>query len=877
MRTSMIENFIAGNHPMFLAASQNNSRNSSASDIELITKRKKKPPFDINKELANRTFIRPLPPKGRLVRSNIASAPLNFVQDVKTDINALKSAASGDANDHQLGKLNDLGMKLGGLAIASYLFTLKHAPVTKAMEFVGVGSFFASMALWPKIALDIPARLIHGFSPFMRYEDAQGRKKGFFSDNQFIPFDMIPEKEINRIGNRLRIPKNLPNRREAVEEKMRQIALQNNTMWMLTAGFATPVLSSLICNAVEPYVEDAHSYILNNKLGNMLRDFSNQKMKYASNLTIDRVNNVISLNHDAPMTEKLINELADALTVDLDPIVRKGVKEDLELKFMNKKEFILSDNQLKELTVSLNKQLKDAADGKLLSDILSKIVPDSRQLNQLFVDKGYYSKTLDSIGVGEIISDISTLVYKNIEAQRAEGTVIKPNLERRLVSSVANPVKPLTIPSLETILTARPAKAFDASAQELVRNLAVHLNNFVTDNNALHEYAFGKLAQAPNTAKAKYWNDFVKSLADNLGITAKEIEQTRYDRKLVGELFNEKIWKFATADADTFTGFINSLAAQIAKIDQNVKPDVLSGKYFEQLQDSFTTAANQLKAIGFNSTAERLVGNGKTERGSLISAKKAFIADGIQNVTNTFSSVLNKASVFRMLYKNPDLNFLKDGTSIPKEVKEELVALVEYLTTEGRVSDYAVKFDFLRNPNPDIADSGALSFKDGKISYEYYSPKKLETNGIIIHSDVNFFRRVMQTLFNSPVEAEIKSVLNNYTGVEKMLNSYRTSMFNDVGNLENFMYPEAVSGEVKYFEGGRVNPETYTKSTPKFRSNAVGAALDEMLSNSLRQTYNTQKWLKTFGKFGAGLLGFTVLSQFFFGHSGSKYSLNEKV
>ena len=34
-------------------------------------------------------------------------------------------AIKGEANDHELGKINDLGMKIGGLAIAGYLMTKK--------------------------------------------------------------------------------------------------------------------------------------------------------------------------------------------------------------------------------------------------------------------------------------------------------------------------------------------------------------------------------------------------------------------------------------------------------------------------------------------------------------------------------------------------------------------------------------------------------------------------------------------------------------------------------------------------------------------------------------------------------------------------------
>ena len=86
--------------------------------IEIVTRRKAKPNFDINQELANRTFIKPLPPKGHLVKDGIMAAPAVFVKDMAYDMKALKAAWKGNANDHQLGKLNDLGMKLGGLGIA---------------------------------------------------------------------------------------------------------------------------------------------------------------------------------------------------------------------------------------------------------------------------------------------------------------------------------------------------------------------------------------------------------------------------------------------------------------------------------------------------------------------------------------------------------------------------------------------------------------------------------------------------------------------------------------------------------------------------------------------------------------------------------------
>ena len=143
MRTNLIQAYLNGSP----AAKQYNS-DKAAKD------------FDVHKELNNRTFIKPLPSNGKLVRNNLFDIPAEFFKDVKYDINALRHSVKGEANDHELGRLNDMGMKLGGVAIASYLFTRKSTPLTKVMEFVGLASFFAAMDVWPKLALQLLS-LIH--------------------------------------------------------------------------------------------------------------------------------------------------------------------------------------------------------------------------------------------------------------------------------------------------------------------------------------------------------------------------------------------------------------------------------------------------------------------------------------------------------------------------------------------------------------------------------------------------------------------------------------------------------------------------------------------------------------------------------------------
>lgn len=705
MRMNSVENFRTGNHKYNL------SSGNKVADIELITTRKEKPDFDVTRELANRTFIRPLPPKGHIVKSNILSAPRDFVDDLITDAKSFKAAWIGEANDHQLGKLNDLGMKIGGLAIATYLFTMRHTPITKAMEFVGLGSFFASMAIWPKIALDLPARAIHGFSPFMRYEDSQGRKKRFFMDNQYIPFDMLSDKDINKTGNRLRIPTNQPNRREAIEEKMRQIALQNNTMWMLTAGFATPILSSLICNVAEPYVEKGYNFLMNKKIDSIMENFAKESKKFKTQNINKRVEEILALHNNKPITSDIVKEVSEAITSQLGPNVRLGVEQDLNNLFIDNK-FKITEAQIKPIAARIETLVATAASNKLLPQTVKIILPTEQQLTDMFKEKGYFTQPQSVLGLQDIVHDISSILANNItNFNQAEGMTIKPHMQHKLVTALGKASTDKSGNTLIDLLQSRPSNVLDQAAQNTIRGLAKIITDVSAEHTALNVFAFHKLAQAPNTAKAKYWNESVRAIIKTLNITAGEIEETHYDRKLVGELFNKKIWEKATAAPAEYNKFIKELASIISQIDADIKPADFDGKFLDQAKTSYQNAANALKAAGFSSTANRLIRTDGKEVGTLLGITRTFVTGSLTNLSATFSAILNKVNTFRSIYKDPNLTFI-EGQKMPKEVKEEIVALIEYLTTEGRISDYSVKFDFLRNLEPDKQDLSPLTITE---------------------------------------------------------------------------------------------------------------------------------------------------------------------
>ena len=194
MTSNLIQNYIMHKPAGIYQPEANTGRKSD-------TQKHKKPVphFDIRHELNNKEFIKPLKGKGRLLNENLINTPALMVKDIIYDAKAFKHAVKGEANDHELGKLNDVGLLLGGLAIAGYLATKKPTGMTKGMEFVGLGSFLASMAIWPKIAIQLPAYLIHGVNVQKEYEDSFGRKKPFYQDPQLIPWDLYSDDEIQKI------------------------------------------------------------------------------------------------------------------------------------------------------------------------------------------------------------------------------------------------------------------------------------------------------------------------------------------------------------------------------------------------------------------------------------------------------------------------------------------------------------------------------------------------------------------------------------------------------------------------------------------------------------------------------------------------------
>ena len=525
---------------------------------------KPKPNFDIEQELNNRTFIKPLPSKGRLLNGNIFNAPAIMVKDALYDAKAFKHAMRGKANDHELGRLNDVGLKLGGLAIAGYLFTKKQTPVTKGMEFVGLASFLASMALWPKIAIQLPAYLIHGVNVQKQYEDSFGRKKPFYQDPQFIPWDLYSDKEIDKMGDRLRVPKNIPNRRDAIQEKMKKIAIQNNTLWMLTAGFATPVMSALICNQTEPYLAKWLNKRQNENADKILTNLDEYATKYQTNNAKNNIENIISTFKDKPVNDELIEKIANSFD-GMDSVTAESFKQDLR-ELMTTKTFSITQDTAKSISENLVAQLKAK---HIAPDAINAIVPNNDLMWKLFEENNFVNANADDRALKQISDKILQTIQQNVaiynqgksEAEQVDFEYIKKLIRNNKTEK--HPIK--------SVFARSTSATFNSNIQEQLRSIATAFDSFNAKTNALNQYAVTKVGSAPETVIANYWNNISKDLLTTLGINYKEIEKVRFDRNLTGELLRGKIEQIVSDD-NLYKKVMTDLVSKVGDLDMEVKP-----------------------------------------------------------------------------------------------------------------------------------------------------------------------------------------------------------------------------------------------------------------------------------------------------------------
>lgn len=857
MRTNLIQSYL-----------QNNTQAVQQYHADNIKRN-----FDVHKELSNRTFIKPLPSNGHLVRNSLFDIPSEIFKDIKYSSKAFVHSVKGTANDNELGYLNNLGMKLGGIAIASYLYARKSSPLSKIMEFVGLASFFAAMDIWPKLSLQLPAYLIHGFDIRQQYRDNYGNKKFVFQDHQFIPWDLYSDEEINKIGDKLGVDKNMKNRRDFIQEKMRKIALQNNTMWMLTAGFATPIMSALICEALKNPIHDYQDIKLNKNTNALLSNFNTEIEKYDYSDKTKHLEKLFEKFKGKAVTPEIFDKISKTMTQDLDAITTNAVKRDLK-NLISQKGYDIDVSTFENLSSFFNEQLKSQFNeyAEILTptplDIISKIEENKKRV----------------INSGEVIhgeTEFSTYVKAFADA-----------IDQKLLQFESANVPDKNIPNIKTLIddifeNGSLAKLFKENpssilSESIIKNLKdinSILNTFNARNRVLSKYAYLKSAQSRETYLANTWNSILDGdLLKTLGISDKEIRMTRMDSNLVGNLIREKFEDIVSDDSkynqvmDKIIEKLNFLEerSKFAQFDKS-NPDE-KNSYKSYVDVTYDEASAKLKSHKMKYTAQRLTGyEGVKDTHTLKDLQLSFVQDRVRGVKSSFYRLLNALDFFKRVADNQyldsskDYNFFdKNGVfqkhvEFPRPVREEMIEMVKKLLIEGRSSDYAVKFFFLRDPelNPDnlTEEQWKLRYSDikteaGKVVNEFYGKKGVQELLDNPHDRI-FYDSAMRLMYGDRLSPKTKNKIEN-SMFFKNFEEYRQELLSCLGGDE-------------YFTKKSHRVAAGKASTTEYRFQLLGSSLDDMFSKLFKQKYNSNTWLKIFGGLGAALLGVTILSQFFMG------------
>lgn len=309
--------------------------------------------------------VKPNDPKAKIIEENPLQAAASAVKDTFQDgKNFFTAAKTGKMNDNSLGRINDLGMKFGALLIATFLASHSKTKTNAIMQFVGAGTFFSVMSLWPKLFINLPARLVHGFRIDERYISAQGDKKDLYLDNQFIPTDALSKDKLRKEAQRSGIDYDSENGEEKILRKRQKTALQNRTLWMATAGFATPLLTALIGDKIEPLVKEGviqHGFKKSKKsLENLDKVLNASNPIVKNHVELEKLFSEYSTNLD----KEGLGKISAALNIDFSDIFKdaddKKVIKDLKfnvnpitLETLRKQTSIIQEENLEKL-------LKDA-------------------------------------------------------------------------------------------------------------------------------------------------------------------------------------------------------------------------------------------------------------------------------------------------------------------------------------------------------------------------------------------------------------------------------------------------------------------------------------------------------------------------------------
>lgn len=769
--------------------------------------------------------VKPNQAKAKLIKQNPVSSVISSVGDNAKDCaNFVKAVKTGKMNDNSLGRINDIGMKAGALLIASFLATHAKTKTDSIMQFIGGTTFFASMALWPKLFINLPARIIHGFNIGQRYVSAQGDKKDFFLDNQFLPWDAYSKEELTQIGKRTGIDYNSENGEEKIKRKMQKTALQNRTLWMATAGFATPLLTAMAGNVIEPQVRNAvikngydkASEIIHSENGlaeylnsatevpkyRLLHKFIKNKNQ---NLRQQKFNDLFKQYQNRTLDDSFYKELADLL--DLSSVTEQFKDMD-DITPIKKAVSFSLDKALKQVREEMSTVKEES-----LKEKLAGLKTKSIARRGLSVEKTLLSET-----------QISSI----IEELKTRGFTIK-NLKEVLENQGHASYTEAILKTVDVDETAffEAVKKYDSEVLSLIRErLSAYLK--------LINSTAGSKSESYYT---KEYQDTMQRLFSKLGFKFEDLKEIRQDgikdasntvargveaitaRGKLIQHFSEFAQRTASMTEEEY---LKELQAYVAPLDSNAK-GLASSLVSQENLSKIKVGANAELSM-FDKVSDILLEGSEESKKGIFQNLKRFIQLKDTDINAIKSKILISANFERRVQNGSFKEALQKSGLLSEGLNyEEWLEVARSLVYDGTVSKDACKVD--------------------------------------IH----------QAILSKKTNSSMPEILNNLKGIIFSKESFEQEeqvlpgIKGIVEQLKNLGY-EAVLGLP-------MNPnETVYRSKEYTLSGSFAQAVKKHATN----LFNNKSWMKKFGVMTAVLIGVTLLVQPFFGNIKKEYPENKQ-
>lgn len=604
-------------------------------------------------ELSSFTFdsngrIKPLPDKGKLLPSRIFGSPIEYVKDLKQDVVNIGKAAKGKANDYELGRINDVAMKAGSLGLAAYLFVKNPLKMSKAMEFIGFGSFFASMALWPKLAIQAPLRARTGVDIHQKYVDSQGRKKMLHQDPQYDLTDLYSREDLDKMGEKLGVDKNLPDRDNFIKQRAKKTAVQGNTLWMLTAGAATPVMSALICNRLEkPVAKAIEKYDLISSSIQMRKGAGQgpiaKAKQYLSEISLNRF---IQNNADRTMDDKLIAELSAKLGGKANSAsLQDAIKEQLRLMKANVK----FDESF----------VREAVSGKVPQDVFTTLTDKQRELLDKAIAEG------STKGISEVLS--SAVQGTKHQKEQLKKTIVK------------------------VIDSARKAKETPTLSQVAGKIQSMHssISQFASDKAVLDKFVNARIGDRSGTYIANQWGRVGNKLIKTLKLSTKELKALSQGNM---DVLTEKLSQLASNEIE-YDKAVNELMSLIGDYESKTS-STFTSTVRQKAQDICSAASGRFQSKGFTRIADKVTSS--AQKGTIENIINVNTAERISGAQSSFYRLMQSLDLIKkskdgQLEQQLAKLLKEEGQKVDKPTLEKLAKACQKIVLTATTTDYVEK------------------------------------------------------------------------------------------------------------------------------------------------------------------------------------------